>query len=260
MAWDMRLIWVRRETEYFLRGDWTTQITLIALAFSALCRTPSPSAPHSRQRDAALILWLEGTCAPGGFLYVVKGGITTMKHLLLATVAISGLLCAAKPVDAGGMGRFLGSLVARGVVREAIVAGRSNTHPSYAPKVYTSDVLTVAQLAACIKQASKLDEDSERLEATRSVFLASKSELDLSSAAVEFQRTGVDHYSQKSVDAFNALIVRHNILVTNGRAKQSNFNALVDALNVQVDAYNVACVKKYYADDLPDAQKLAAQP
>ena len=39
MAWDMRLIWVKRGTEYFLRGDWTTQITLIALAFSALCRT-----------------------------------------------------------------------------------------------------------------------------------------------------------------------------------------------------------------------------
>src|ERR1700749_802397 len=30
-AWHMRLIWVRRETEYFLRRDWTTQITLIRL-------------------------------------------------------------------------------------------------------------------------------------------------------------------------------------------------------------------------------------
>jgi hypothetical protein len=35
----MRLIWVKRETENFLRRDWTTQITLIARAFSALCRT-----------------------------------------------------------------------------------------------------------------------------------------------------------------------------------------------------------------------------
>jgi hypothetical protein len=36
----MRLIWVRRETEYFLIGDWTTQITLMVLAFLSLCRTP----------------------------------------------------------------------------------------------------------------------------------------------------------------------------------------------------------------------------
>jgi hypothetical protein len=153
------------------------------------------------------------------------------------------------------MGRFLGSLVARGLVREAIVAGRSNSQPSYAPKIYSSDVLTVAQLAICLKQASKLDEDNERLEATRTVFLSSKSEIDLASAAVELQRPSVDHYSRKSVDAFNALIVRYNMLVTNGKAKQAAFNALVDAFNVQVDAYNATCVKRFYADDLPDAQK-----
>jgi hypothetical protein len=29
----MRLIWVKRETEYFSKEDWTAQITLIALAF-----------------------------------------------------------------------------------------------------------------------------------------------------------------------------------------------------------------------------------
>jgi len=146
------------------------------------------------------------------------------------------------------------------LVREAIVAGRSNAPPQYLPKSYTSDVLTVEQLANCIKNATKLDGDSERLEVIRTALLASKSEIDLSSATVEFQRTRVDHYSQKSVDGFNALIGRHNILVTNGKTKQTNFNTLVDGFNIEVDAYNARCVKKYYADDLPDAQKLAAQP
>lgn len=131
---------------------------------------------------------------------------------------------------------------------------------SYAPKAYTADVLTVAQLATCIRKASKLDEDSDRLEASRTVFLSSKSEIDLASTAIEFQRPRVDHYSQKSVDAFNALINRYNMLVTNGKTKQASFNALVDAHNAEADAYNAECVKKYYADDLPDAQKLAAQP
>jgi hypothetical protein len=128
------------------------------------------------------------------------------------------------------------------------------------PKSYTPDVLTVEQLANCIKKAAKLDGDSQRLEVIRTALLASKSEIDLSSATVEFQRGRVDHYSQKSVDAFNALIDRHNTLVINGKAKQASFNAVVDASNIEVDAYNAACVKKYYADDLPDAQKLAAQP
>jgi hypothetical protein len=28
-GWDMQLIWVKREGEYFFEEDWTTQITLI---------------------------------------------------------------------------------------------------------------------------------------------------------------------------------------------------------------------------------------
>src|ERR1039458_1915205 len=118
-----------------------------------------------------------------------------LKRGLPIVLALSILLCAAKPSDAGGMGRFLGSLVARGVVRGAIAPGRSNPPPqSYEAKSYTPDVLTVEQLANCIKKATKLDGDSERLEVIRTALLASKSEIDLSSAAVEFQRTRVDHY------------------------------------------------------------------
>jgi hypothetical protein len=175
-------------------------------------------------------------------------------------LVLSILLYSAKPSNAGGMGRFLGSLVARGLMREAIVAGRSNAPPQYLPKSYTPDVLTVEQLANCIKKATKLDGDSERLEGIRTALLGSKSEIDLSSATIELQRTRVDHYSQKSVDAFNALIGRYNALVTDGKAKQASLNALVDTFNIEVDAYNAGCVKKYYADDLPEAQKLVAQP
>jgi hypothetical protein len=194
-------------------------------------------------------------------LAIAAAPAPALKRGLPVVLALSILFCAAQPADAGGMGRFLGSLVARGIVRGAIAPGRSNPPPqSYEAKSYTPDVLTVEQLANCIKKATKLDGDSERLEIIRTALLVSKSEIDLSSATVEFQRTRVDHYSQKSVDAFNALINRYNILVTNGKAKQASLNALVDAFNIEVDAYNAACVKKYYADDLPDAQALAAKP
>lgn len=94
-----------------------------------------------------------------------------LKRGLPIVLALSILLCAAKPSDAGGMGRFLGSLVARGVVRGAIAPGRSNPPPqSYEAKSYTPDVLTVEQLANCIKKATKLDGDSERLEVIRTAF------------------------------------------------------------------------------------------
>jgi hypothetical protein len=146
------------------------------------------------------------------------------------------------------------------VARAAIVTGsRANTQPQYLPKSYaTPDILTVAQLATCIKKASKLDEDSEQLEASRTTLLSSQSDIDLLSATIEFQRPRVDHSSQKSVNAFNAVINRYNILVTNGKAKQASFNALVAVHNIEADAYNAECAKKYYADDLADAQKLAA--
>lgn len=150
-----------------------------------------------------------------------------LKATLNIVLALPCLMFDSMPADAGGMGRFLGSLVARGVAHEAIAAGRSHSQ-SYAPKTYTSDVLTVEQLALCIKQASKLDGDNDRLEAIRSLLLASKSEIDMSSAAVELQRPRVDHYSQQSINAFNALIDRYNLLVTNGKAKQADFNSLVN--------------------------------
>jgi hypothetical protein len=198
-----------------------------------------------------------------------------MKHLLLAAAAVialalkrgppivlalSILLCAAKPSDARGLGGFLEALLARGLVRGAIIAGRSNSQPQYLPKFYTPDVLTVEQLANCIKKAAKLDGDSELLKVIRAPLVSSQSEIDLSSTAIEFQRPRVDQYSQKSVDAFNALIARYKILAANRKAKEDSFNALVVAHNAEIDAYNAGCVKKYYADDLSDAQKLAAQP
>jgi hypothetical protein len=165
----------------------------------------------------------------------------------------------AAPASAGSMGKLLGALLARGVVRGAIVAGQSAS-PRYLPKTYGPDVLTVDQLATCIRKAAKLDGDDQQLEIMRAALLASTPEIDRLSVTIEFQRAHVDQYSQKSVDAFNALINRYNALVVNGKAKQANFNALVAAQNVEVDAYNAACATRYYADDLPEAQKLAGLP
>lgn len=79
----------------------------------------------------------------------------------------------------------------------------------------------------------------------------------MSLATIEQQRSRLDRSSRASVNSFNALIDRHNTLVTAAKTKQVDFNSAIDAHNSEVNVYNGDCAKKYYADDLTEAQKLA---
>jgi hypothetical protein len=45
--------------------------------------------------------------------------------------------------------------------------------------------------------------------------------------------------------------------VTNGKGLEVALNVSIDTHNAAVDAYNLACAKKYYADDMESARKLA---
>jgi hypothetical protein len=176
-----------------------------------------------------------------------------MAQALTVFLALAlGLIAA--PLEARGMGRFLGGLLARGAASAAVHSGTGGR--SYA-KSYSPDVLTVTQLAQCIKKAGKLDQDSDQLEASRTTLRSATSGVERSSAMVEHQRGRVDQYSKASVEAFNTLIDRHNKLVIDAKARQSSFNLVIDGHNIEVNAYNSECTKKYYADDLQDAQKLA---
>lgn len=170
----------------------------------------------------------------------------------IAVVTALSILTAS--ANAQGLGGLLMRLLARG----AIIAGQSQTE-RHAPKIYSSDVLTVEQLALCIKQATKLDADHERIEGDRKDLLSSKTVIDAANYQIEMQRATLDHHDKRSVDALNVRIDRFNGLVTSEKAKQDRFNFAVDTFNTQINTYNAACEKRYYADDLPDAQKLAAQ-
>lgn len=124
-------------------------------------------------------------------------------------------------------------------------------------KTYPADVLTVAQLAQCLKGAATLDETNERLEVDRTALRSSVSDVDQSKAAIEQQRSNLNQQSKASVNAFNASVNRYNALVDGAKSRQINFNSAIDAYNVEVNSHNNDCVKKYYASDLPDAKKLA---
>ncbi|WP_354200027.1 hypothetical protein [Bradyrhizobium sp. JR4.1] len=183
-----------------------------------------------------------------------------MKPISLLTLGAACLIAATAGAEAGGTGKFLASLLARGVAREAIGAAvrSNNTMTVYVPKTYGPDVLTVDQLAVCMKRANALDGENDRIEGARSSLQTMKLAIDAKATDVEFKRIAMNRYSKKSVDDFNALIESYNALVTAGKARQADFNASVDAHNVGVDGYNAACVKRYYADDMEEAKKLAA--
>jgi hypothetical protein len=172
-----------------------------------------------------------------------------MRRVMLAL----GCLLLAAPAEAGG-GRFLAGLLARGAV---VTAVHSGSNAASGTKSYAPDVLTVAQLAQCITKAGKLDGDSERLEADRAKADLSATAIDASKAGIDRQKAVIDSRSRSSVNALNALIDRHNSLLEDAKIRQAAFNSDVGSHNAALDAYNAECTKKYYADDLAAAQKLA---
>lgn len=176
----------------------------------------------------------------------------------LLLVALSDV----SPANAGGGGRFLGSLLARGAVSAAVHSGTTSSGSASSgtasyPKSYSPDVLTVAQLAQCIRKAGKLDSEAERLEVVRTAVRSVVSAVDQSASALENQRARLDRSSKVSVQSFNAAVDRHNKLIADAKARQTEFNSSIEGHNVEAETYNLECARKYYADDLSAAQKLA---
>jgi len=185
--------------------------------------------------------------------YMSRGVLMSRKLLVSILIASSISSVAA---EARGGGKFLGSLIARGAGRAAAGAGSSSYGSGI--KTYGPDVLTVSQLAQCIRTAGKLDEDSAALDGERSKLEARAVSVDASQAQVSVARSVVDNTSQRSVDAFNVLVERHNQIVQRGKAEQLTFNAGIGRHNADVNAYNAECGKNYYPSDLDAAQALAS--
>lgn len=139
-----------------------------------------------------------------------------MSRKLLGSIVVGSFLFSVM-AEARGGGKFLGALIGRGTAKAAAGAGSSS---SGGIKTYGSGVLSVSQLAQCIRTAGKLDEDSTRLEGERTKLETWSSSIDASQAQVSAARTVVDNTSQRSVDAFNILVDRHNQLVQKSKSEQ----------------------------------------
>ena len=182
-----------------------------------------------------------------------------MKNWIFVFGVLGCFFYSSLPAESRGMGRFLGGMVARGATSAAVHSGTSSSSPAATSptKTYSSDTLTVAQLAQCLKGAAKLDETSERLDLDQKAVQSAFSEVDQSKAALDQKESSVNQRSKASVNAFNASVERHNALVRGANLKRTDVKAAIDAFNVEVGSHNNECAKKYYASDLPDAKKLA---
>lgn len=150
---------------------------------------------------------------------------------VVACVFCAGSLIAAETADARGMGRFVGGLVTRGAV-SGVTRGMQ--------KSYTPEILTVDQLVQCLKQASTLDQESERLELARKELQISSHQIDQLKAQLEKKGSVVNRSSREAVDNFNAEIDRYNALETNVRSRQNVFNSSANVHNISATSYNAS--------------------
>ena len=165
-----------------------------------------------------------------------------------ACILCLGLLVICENAHSRGIGRFVGGLVARGVASGATHGMR---------KSYTPDLLTVDQLAQCLKRADLLDQESEGIETNREALRNHVKQVDQLENNLKSKKSSLNRYSQIDVDDFNRDVHRYNSAVTGGKALEDALNNSIDLHNANVGAYNLACAKKYYADDMAEARKLA---
>jgi chromosome segregation ATPase len=158
-------------------------------------------------------------------------------------------LVAAESAYARGLGKFVGGLVARGVVSGAARSMQSKT--------YSPDVLTVDQLVQCLRKASALDEESTQLEAKKSELQSASKDIENLKSRLEMKSAMVNRRIQSQVDSFNAEIDSYNVSAARLKSREDDFNRLVSFHNAIARGFNAECAKQYYADDMESARKLA---
>ena len=165
------------------------------------------------------------------------------------------LLAGSLPDAAQARGRFLSALLARGTAQGVAHATASVASPAPV-KTYGPDVLSVEALADCISRADKLDKDIAFVESERALVNARFDQVDRSKADIDRAEDALNRKSQAAVDRFNASVRRHNTMLADAKASQATFNQRVSSHNGDVETYNTACAKKYYADDLEAAKRI----
>jgi hypothetical protein len=172
-------------------------------------------------------------------------------------IALYLVIVGSQVAEARGLGRFLGGFLARGAASAATRSLPQSPYSLPQSKAYPSDVLTVDQLVQCLKKASSLDEEAEKLAAKKSELQSAGRDMDNRKSQLEMKSAIVNRRSQLQIDRFNAEVDTYNASAERLKAEEENFNRLVNFHNAIANSFNAECAKKYYADDMESARKLA---
>jgi uncharacterized protein (DUF924 family) len=159
-----------------------------------------------------------------------KGTLMTSRRAFLRFAIAAIIAAAAEPAFARR--RFRGRGIGRG--------------SSYAGPVMSRD-----ELRFCVTQEARMENLEQAISEQERAAAIERLQLEESERALANAKTGVDVYSQSSVDKFNEMVERHGDLVDQYNGRLPLANQKITARNEAVDIYNAACADKaYFEDDL----------
>ena len=125
--------------------------------------------------------------------------------------------------------------------------------PAAAPK---TAILTPAQLRECVTQKEKLAKDTEAALKAKAAVDSDKAQIDRRAKALEEESTTLDRTSAEAVNAYNAKVGERNALVDAFEAKVAAYNTEAESVLAAKEAYEKACANRRYDDrDLLDLQR-----
>ena len=154
-------------------------------------------------------------------------------------------------------GLFSDFAAAKGVRVRLGAAGRGLMHSG--PKIYSPDVLTVAQLHECLQLEDNINRSANRIDMILTGLSSEKQALEAFSLRLDRESNFLDRYSQASVNAYNNLLSQYREQTARFNLKLPVFNTDVETHNANVNKFSVSCAsKKYYETDMDEAKKLAS--
>ncbi len=121
------------------------------------------------------------------------------------------------------------------------------------PPKANNRVMSKNELRACVGQQIRMQTQLAEAEKNREELAVERRLLEAQGAALNDERAGVDRTNPEAVAAFVAKAQSHDKKVEDFQARVPLFNAKVDAVQAEKDAYTKACEgRRYLEDDLND--------
>lgn len=117
-------------------------------------------------------------------------------------------------------------------------------------------VLSPAELKECVDQKTQLQTQTDAALKSKSDLAAQKSEIDTTGTALADALVGLDRTSAEAVNAHNAAVDQHALLVDAYQARVTAYNSHAESITASRAAYAKACESRRYDDrDMADLKR-----